>query len=180
MSAYGRFLPFPLPFQPCLASLPTMKPKPTHLDDTGAAHMVDVGAKPATQRRAIASGRITMSTDALEAIRDGNAPKGDVLSTARIAGIMAAKRTADLIPLCHPLALTKVGVDFAWEYNGITVTATAETKGQTGVEMEALTAASVALLTLYDMAKALDRAMVLGDIRLLEKSGGRSGDWRAQ
>ena len=154
--------------------------KPTHLDQTGAAHMVDVGAKPATQRRAVASGRITMSTDALEAIRNGNAPKGDVLSTARIAGIMAAKRTADLIPLCHPLALTKVGVDFVWEDNGITVTATAATNGQTGVEMEALTAASVALLTLYDMAKALDRAMVLGDIRLLEKSGGRSGDWRAE
>lgn len=154
--------------------------KPTHLDQTGAAHMVDVGAKPATQRRAVASGRITMSTDALEAIRNGNAPKGDVLSTARIAGIMAAKRTADLIPLCHPLALTKVGVDFVWEGNGITVTATAATDGQTGVEMEALTAASVALLTLYDMAKALDRAMVLGDIRLLEKSGGRSGDWRAE
>jgi cyclic pyranopterin phosphate synthase len=154
--------------------------KPTHLDQTGAAHMVDVGAKPATQRRAAARGRITMSTDALEAIRNGNAPKGDVLSTARIAGIMAAKRTADLIPLCHPLALTKVGVDFVWEDNGITVTATAATNGQTGVEMEALTAASVALLTLYDMAKALDRAMVLGDIRLLEKSGGRSGDWRAE
>lgn len=154
--------------------------KPTHLDDTGAAHMVDVGAKPATQRRAVASGRITMSAGALEAIRSGNAPKGDVLSTARIAGIMAAKRTADLIPLCHPLALTMVGVDFAWEDNGIAVTATAATNGPTGVEMEALTAASVALLTLYDMAKALDRAMVIGDICLREKSGGRSGDWRAE
>lgn len=152
--------------------------KPTHLDDTGTAHMVDVGAKAATQRRAVAGGRITMSTDALEAIRSGNAPKGDVLSTARIAGIMAAKRASDLIPLCHPLALTQVGVDFAWEDNGIAVTATAATNGPTGVEMEALTAASVALLTLYDMAKALDRAMVIGDIRLLEKSGGRSGDWR--
>ena len=154
--------------------------KPTHLDETGAAHMVDVGAKPATQRRAVASGRITMSAGALEAIRSGNAPKGDVLSTARIAGIMAAKRTADLIPLCHPLALTMVGVDFAWEDNGIAVTATAATNGPTGVEMEALTAASVALLTLYDMAKALDRAMVIGDICLREKSGGRSGDWRAE
>ena len=154
--------------------------KPTHLDDTGAAHMVDVGAKPATQRRAVASGRITMSAGALEAIRSGNAPKGDVLSTARIAGIMAAKRTADLIPLCHPLALTMVGVDFAWEDNGIAVTATAATNGPTGVEMEALTAASVALLTLYDMAKALDRAMVIGDICLREKCGGRSGDWRAE
>jgi len=154
--------------------------RPTHLDESGAASMVDVGAKPATQRRAVAGGRITMSADALDAIRSGNAPKGDVLSTARIAGIMAAKRTADLIPLCHPLALTKVSVDFDWEENGIAVTATASTIGPTGVEMEALTATSVALLTLYDMAKALDRAMILGDIRLLEKSGGRSGDWRAE
>ncbi|UKK85050.1 cyclic pyranopterin monophosphate synthase MoaC [Sphingopyxis sp. BSN-002] len=154
--------------------------RPTHLDETGAAHMVDVGAKPTTERRAVAGGRITMSADALEAIRSGNAPKGDVLSTARIAGIMAAKRTADLIPLCHPLALTKVAVEFDWEMDGISVRATAATTGPTGVEMEALTAASVALLTLYDMAKALDRAMILGDIRLLEKSGGRSGDWRAE
>ena len=152
----------------------------THLDESGAASMVDVGAKPATQRRAVAGGRITMSPEALEAIRSGNAPKGDVLSTARIAGVMAAKRTADLIPLCHPLALTKVGVDFAWEEGSIAVTAIAQTTGPTGVEMEALTAASVALLTLYDMAKALDRAMVLRDIRLLEKSGGRSGDWRSE
>jgi cyclic pyranopterin phosphate synthase len=154
--------------------------RPTHLDESGAASMVDVGAKPATQRRAVAGGRITMSPSALDAIRSGNVPKGDVLSTARIAGIMAAKRTADLIPLCHPLALTKVGIDFAWEDSGISVTATTQTTGPTGVEMEALTAASVALLTLYDMAKALDRAMIIGDIRLLEKSGGRSGDWRAE
>ena len=154
--------------------------KPTHLDDSGAAHMVDVGAKPATPRRAVAGGRITMAVAALDAIRSGNAPKGDVLSTARIAGIMAAKRTAELIPLCHPLALTSVTVDFAWQDDGIAVTAAAATSGPTGVEMEALTAASVALLTLYDMAKALDRAMVIGDIRLLEKSGGRSGDWRAE
>lgn len=154
--------------------------KPTHLDETGAAHMVDVGAKPATGRRAVAGGRITMSAQALEAIRSGNAPKGDVLSTARIAGIMAAKRTAELIPLCHPLALTSVSVAFEWVDGGISVRATAATTGPTGVEMEALTAASVALLTLYDMAKALDRAMILGDIRLLEKSGGRSGDWRAE
>ncbi|MGV3729281.1 MAG: cyclic pyranopterin monophosphate synthase MoaC [Sphingopyxis sp.] len=154
--------------------------KPTHLDDSGAAHMVDVGAKPATQRRAVAAGRITMTATALDAIQSGNAPKGDVLSTARIAGIMAAKRTADLIPLCHPLALTSVTVEFEWLADGIAVTAAAATSGPTGVEMEALTAASVALLTLYDMAKALDRAMVIGDIRLLEKSGGRSGDWRAE
>jgi len=157
-----------------------MTNRPTHLDESGAAHMVDVGAKAATRRCAVAGGRITMTGAALEAIRSGNAPKGDVLSTARIAGIMAAKRTADLIPLCHPLALTKVTVDFTWEADGISVRATAATTGPTGVEMEALTAASVALLTLYDMAKALDRAMVLGDIRLLEKSGGRSGDWRAE
>ena len=156
-----------------------MTTKPTHLDETGAAQMVDVGAKSATERRATASGRIAMSADALAAIRTGNAPKGDVLSTARIAGIMAAKRTADLIPLCHPLALTTVSVDFDWEADGLTVRASAATTGPTGVEMEALTAVSVALLTLYDMAKALDRAMILGDIRLLEKSGGRSGDWRA-
>ena len=156
-----------------------MTSKPTHLDDSGAAHMVDVGAKPATRRRAVAGGRIAMSAEALAAIRSGNAPKGDVLSTARIAGIMAAKRTSDLIPLCHPLALTKVSVEFDWEDTGISVRTTAETTGPTGVEMEALTAASVALLTLYDMAKALDRAMILSDIRLLEKSGGRSGAWRA-
>lgn len=156
-----------------------MTDKPTHLDESGAAHMVDVGAKVATERRAVAAGRITMSAGALDAIRSGNAPKGDVLSTARIAGIMAAKRTADLIPLCHPLALTSVGVEFDWQEDGISVRATVTTTGPTGVEMEALTAASVALLTLYDMAKALDRAMILGDIRLLEKSGGRSGDWRA-
>src|SRR3546814_6111962 len=142
--------------------------------------MVDVGARPATQRRAVAGGRITMSPEALEAIRSGNAPKGDVLSTARIAGIMAAKRTADLIPLCHPLALPKVGVDFAWEEGSIAVTAIAQTTGPTGVEMEALTAASVALLTLHDMAKAPDRAMALEGFRLLEKTGGRSGDWRAE
>ncbi len=156
-----------------------MTNRPTHLDESGAAHMVDVGAKAATGRRAVAGGRVTMTPEALAAIRAGDAPKGDVLSTARIAGIMAAKRTAELIPLCHPLALTSVAVDFDWEADGISVRATAATTGPTGVEMEALTAASVALLTLYDMAKALDRAMVIGDIRLLEKSGGRSGDWRA-
>ena len=156
-----------------------MTNRPTHLDESGAAHMVDVGAKAATGRRAVAGGRIAMAPEALAAIRAGNAPKGDVLSTARIAGIMAAKRTAELIPLCHPLALTSVAVEFDWEADGISVRATAATTGPTGVEMEALTAASVALLTLYDMAKALDRAMMIGDIRLLEKSGGRSGDWRA-
>jgi cyclic pyranopterin phosphate synthase len=155
--------------------------KPTHLDQTGAAHMVDVGAKPATQRRAAARGRITMSTDALEAIRNGNAPKGDVLSTARIAGIMAAKRTADLIPLCHPLALTRVAVDFEIDEGASAVRcrATVETTGRTGVEMEALTAVQVGLLTIYDMCKAAEKGMVMTDVRLLEKRGGKSGDWTA-
>lgn len=154
--------------------------KLTHLDDTGAAHMVDVGAKATTSREAVAEGRISMSADALSAIRDGTAKKGDVLAVARVAGIMAAKKTSDLIPLCHPIALSSATVDFDFEDKGIRVTATARTSGQTGVEMEALTAASVALLTLYDMAKALDKAMVMSGIRLLAKSGGRSGDWRAQ
>ena len=154
--------------------------KLTHLDDAGAAHMVDVGAKATTSREAIAEGRISMTADALSAIRDGTAKKGDVLAVARVAGIMAAKKTSDLIPLCHPIALSSATVDFDFEGNGIRVTATARTSGQTGVEMEALTAASVALLTLYDMAKALDKGMILSGIRLLAKSGGRSGDWRAQ
>ena len=153
--------------------------KLTHLDDAGAAHMVDVGAKAVTHREAIAEGRIAMTAEALAAIRDGTAKKGDVLAVARVAGIMAAKKTSELIPLCHPVALTSVTVDFEFEDDGIRVLATARTAGQTGVEMEALTAASVALLTLYDMAKALDKAMVMSGIRLLAKSGGRSGDWRA-
>ncbi len=153
--------------------------KLTHLDDAGAAHMVDVGAKAVTQREAIAEGLITMTAEALAAIRDGTAKKGDVLAVARVAGIMAAKKTSELIPLCHPVALTSVTVDFEIEDGGVHVLATARTAGQTGVEMEALTAASAALLTLYDMAKALDKAMVMSGIRLLAKSGGRSGDWRA-
>lgn len=151
----------------------------THLDDQGAARMVDVGAKHATRREATAQGRITLSADALLAIADGTAKKGDVLATARIAGIMAAKRTSDLIPLCHPLPLTKVTLDLALDEEGITATATCACTGPTGVEMEAMTAVSVALLTIYDMAKAIDRAMVIGPIRLIAKSGGRSGDWRA-
>jgi cyclic pyranopterin phosphate synthase len=154
--------------------------KLTHLDDSGAAHMVDVGAKATTSREAVAEGRISMSAEALSAIRDGTAKKGDVLAVARVAGIMAAKKTSDLIPLCHPIALSSATVDFDFEDKGIRVTASARTSGQTGVEMEALTAASVALLTLYDMAKALDKGMILSGIRLLAKSGGRSGDWRAQ
>jgi cyclic pyranopterin phosphate synthase len=151
----------------------------THLDETGAARMVDVAGKPVTQREAVATGRIAMSPEAATAIRAGAVKKGDVLATARIAGIMAAKRTAELIPLCHPLPLTRVAVDLAPDETGVTVTATAATEAQTGVEMEALTAVSTALLTLYDMAKALDKAMVIGEIRLLSKTGGKSGDWAA-
>ena len=151
--------------------------KLTHLDDSGAAHMVDVSAKADTVRQAVAEGRITMSAEALTAIREGSAKKGDVLATARIAGIMAAKKTSELIPLCHPLMLSKVSVDFAFEDDGIRVTALVRLTGQTGVEMEAMAAVSVALLTIYDMAKALDKAIVIGDIRLLTKTGGKSGDW---
>lgn len=153
--------------------------KLTHLDEAGNAAMVDVSAKPATEREAIAEGRITMSAEALAAIREGAVKKGDVLATARIAGIMAAKKTSELIPLCHPLMLSKVAVDFSFEGNAIRVTGMARLTGQTGVEMEALTATSVALLTVYDMAKALDKGMVIGGVRLLEKRGGKSGDWRA-
>lgn len=151
----------------------------THIDDQGCARMVDVGAKQASTRLAVASGRIRMSAAALEAIRAGNAPKGDVLGTARIAGIMAAKRTADLIPMCHPLALDAVNLDFAWEENAIRATASASLTGKTGVEMEAIVAATMALVTIYDMAKALDKAMVIEDVRLIEKRGGKSGHWRA-
>lgn len=151
----------------------------THLDVTGAARMVDVGGKPATARRAIASGRITMTPEALAAIRQGNAPKGDVLSAARIAGIMAAKRTGDLIPLCHPLGLEAVNIDFAYEDTAICAVATASLTGRTGVEMEAMVAVSVALLTIYDMAKAIDKGMVIEAVRLIAKTGGKSGDWNA-
>lgn len=153
--------------------------KLTHLDAAGNAAMVDVSAKPATEREAIAEGRITMSAEALAAIREGAVKKGDVLATARIAGIMAAKKTSELIPLCHPLMLSKVAVDFSFEGNAIRVTAMARLTGQTGVEMEALTATSIALLTIYDMAKALDKGMVIEGVRLLEKRGGKSGDWQA-
>lgn len=151
----------------------------THLDEHGAARMVDVSAKPDTQRRAVAQGRIAMSADAATAIRDGAVAKGDVLAVARVAGIMAAKRTGDLIPLCHPLPITSVAIDLVPDDTGVTATATVTTTGKTGVEMEAMTAVSVALLTIYDMAKALDKAMVIGDIRLLEKTGGKSGNWAA-
>ena len=142
--------------------------------------MVDVGGKPETARSATATGRIRLSAEALVAVRDGSGPKGDVLAAARIAGIMAAKKTAELIPLCHPLALDAVTVDFAFEADGVRATARASLTGRTGVEMEAISAVAIALLTIYDMAKALDKAMVVEEVRLLEKTGGKSGDWRAE
>ncbi len=150
----------------------------THIDEHGAARMVDVSAKTVTTRRAVASGQITLSPAALAAVRDGSGPKGDVLATARIAGIMAAKRTADLIPLCHPIPLASATVDFAVADDRITVTAEAITAAQTGVEMEAMTAVSLALLTIYDMVKAIDKAPEIGTIRLDIKEGGKSGTWR--
>ena len=152
----------------------------THLDSQGHARMVDVGGKAETARVAIARGRIRMTPATLAAIREGDAPKGDVLAAARIAGIMAAKKTGELIPLCHPLALDAVAVEFAFVPDGVEVTATASLTGRTGVEMEALTAVSIALLTIYDMAKAVDRGMRIENIRLLEKSGGKSGHWLAE
>lgn len=151
----------------------------SHLNAEGAAHMVNVGDKKSTLRTAIASGRITMSADALTAIKNGDAPKGDVLGTARIAAIMAAKKTSDLIPLCHPLGLDAVDVSFGYEDNAISVTATASLTAKTGVEMEAMAAVSIGLLTIYDMGKALDKGMVIGSIRLIAKTGGKSGDWHA-
>ncbi|MGK6323604.1 cyclic pyranopterin monophosphate synthase MoaC [Sphingomonas sp. DT-51] len=151
----------------------------THLDDAGAAHMVDVSAKQPTRREAVATGRITMSDAAVTAIRAGAVAKGDVLAVARVAGIMAAKRTSDLVPLCHPLPLSRVALDLDLDATGVIATATVATDGKTGVEMEALTAVSVALLTVYDMAKALDKRMMIDGVRLIEKRGGRSGDWRA-
>ena len=154
--------------------------KLTHLDDSGAARMVDISAKAATRREATAEGFIHGAKDALQAIAEQAVKKGDVLATARIAGIMAAKRTADLIPLCHPLPIDAVSLDLAIEATGIRATATVATTHGTGVEMEALTAVSAALLTVYDMAKALDRTMRIDDIRLLRKSGGRSGDFISQ
>lgn len=151
--------------------------KLTHLGESGAAHMVDVSAKAATVREARASGQISMTSQAIAAIRDGSAKKGDVLAVARVAGIMAAKRTSELIPLCHPVALSSVSVDFDVMTTAIAVTVTARSSGQTGVEMEALTATSATLLTLYDMVKALDKTIIISDIKLLAKTGGKSGDW---
>ena len=156
-------------------------PRLTHLSASGEAHMVDVGDKPATQREATAEGRVLMAPATLDLIVAGDAKKGDVLGTARLAGIMAAKRTHELIPLCHPLMLSKVGVELTPDaaLPGVVVRATARVTGATGVEMEALTAVAVACLTIYDMTKAVDRGMRIEGVRLLAKSGGRSGDFRA-
>jgi len=155
--------------------------KLTHIGASGEAHMVDVGDKLDTVRTAIAEGSVRMKPETLALIREGNAKKGDVIGTARLAGIMAAKQTSNLIPLCHPLMLTKVSVDISEDVAlpGMRVQATVKLSGKTGVEMEALTAVSIACLTIYDMAKAADKGMEIGSIRLLEKSGGKSGDFRA-
>lgn len=153
----------------------------THFDETGQAHMVDVGGKEETHRIAIAAGTIRMKPETLAIIQSGTAKKGDVLGIARIAAIMAAKRTSDLIPLCHPLPLTRIAVDFGIDaaQSSVECTARVETHGKTGVEMEALTAVQIGLLTIYDMCKAVDRGMVMTDVRVLEKHGGKSGDWTA-
>jgi len=153
----------------------------THFDHDGRAHMVDVGAKAATQRVAVATGRIRMQAATLELIESGSAKKGDVLGVARIAAIMGAKKTSELIPLCHPIALTRVAVEFELDraLPGVQCTVRAECTGQTGVEMEALTAVQIGLLTIYDMCKAVDRGMVIEGVRLLEKRGGKSGEWHA-
>ncbi len=149
----------------------------THLDSEGRARMVDVGGKEVTQRRAVARARVTMQEDTAQALADGTVAKGDVLAVARVAGIQAAKRTSELIPLCHPLMLSSVQVDLTPGPSWVDIEATAETVDRTGVEMEALTACSVAALTVYDMCKARDRAMQVEALGLVEKSGGRSGDW---
>jgi len=156
--------------------------KLTHFDESGQAHMVNVGDKASTHRIAIATGKISMLPETFKMVEAGNHKKGDVLGIARIAGIQASKKTADLIPLCHPLALTHVSLEFQTNQNenSITCQVKAETAGPTGVEMEALTAVQVALLTIYDMCKAVDRGMVMGDVKLLEKSGGKSGEWKAE
>ena len=154
----------------------------THFDASGQAHMVDVGSKPATKRIALASGMISMLPATLKLIQQGDAKKGDVLGVARIAAIQGSKKTSELIPLCHPITLTKVAITFEIDQaaTAITCTAQCDTTGQTGVEMEALTAVSVGLLTIYDMCKAVDRGMIISNIKLLEKHGGKSGDWTAK
>ena len=159
-----------------------MSERLTHLDESGQARMVDVGDKPATERRAVARATVRVSPDTAVVVEHGDAPKGDVLGTARIAGIQAAKRTSELIPLCHPLALTFVGVDghIDVETGEITLTAEARTTGPTGVEMEALTAAAVGALTVYDMVKGIERGAEITEVVLLAKSGGRSGEWRRE
>jgi cyclic pyranopterin phosphate synthase len=154
-----------------------MTGKLTHFDESGRAHMVDVGAKEVTSRRAVATGFVRMQPDTVDLIRAGRAAKGDVLAVAQVAAIMAAKKTSDLIPMCHPLMLTKVKIAFGIEADGIGIEATVETRGQTGVEMEALTAVSGAALTIYDMVKAVDRGMTIESIQLQEKEGGQSGHW---
>jgi cyclic pyranopterin phosphate synthase len=158
------------------------RPRLSHLDKAGAANMVDVSEKPVSERTAIAEGSIAMARETLELILSGDAKKGDVIGTARIAGVMAAKRTHDLIPLCHPIGLAKVAIEIEPDnaLPGLRVRATTTVAERTGVEMEALTAVSIACLTIYDMAKAVDRGMRIGDIRLVEKRGGRSGTWRAK
>lgn len=149
----------------------------SHFDAAGQAYMVDVGNKAITQRTAVAQGRITMQAETMLLVAQGSSKKGDVLGIARIAAIQAAKKTSDLIPLCHPVALTKVSVDLAIDGNSVICTATVSCDGKTGVEMEALTAVQIGLLTVYDMCKAVDRGMIINDVRLLEKHGGKSGDW---
>ena len=161
-----------------MSSDPSEQNPLTHFDAAGRARMVDVGEKESTHRIAVASGRITMQPETVALIREGRAAKGDVLGVAQVAAIMGAKRTHDLVPMCHPLLLTKVEVAFEIEESAVAITARVETRGQTGVEMEALTAVSVAALTIYDMVKAVDRGMVIESIKLDEKSGGRSGEWR--
>ncbi|MEB0139359.1 MULTISPECIES: cyclic pyranopterin monophosphate synthase MoaC [unclassified Undibacterium] len=162
-----------------MSSEPAPSPQLSHFDQTGQAHMVDVAEKPDSHRIARAAGRIRMLPATLEIISAGNAKKGDVLGIARIAAIMAAKRTSDLIPLCHPLALTRVTVEFTVDVDNAAIDCQAqvETVGKTGVEMEALTAVQIGLLTIYDMCKAVDRGMVMSDIRVVEKQGGKSGHW---
>ncbi len=151
----------------------------THIDERGAPRMVDVGAKAVTERRATARGMLLLSSETLDLVRDGRTPKGDVLASARLAGIMAAKRTSELIPLAHPLPISHASVELAIEAKGIAIEATVATTAQTGVEMEALTAVTVAALTLYDMLKAVERGARITDVRLVAKSGGRSGEYRA-
>ena len=169
-----------MPARKRAAARPTSAPKSlTHVDERGAARMVDVGAKAVTERRATARGMLLLSSETLALVRDGRTPKGDVLASARLAGIMAAKKTSELIPLAHPLPITHASVDLVIEAKGIAIEATVATTAQTGVEMEALTAVAVSALTLYDMLKAVERGARITDVRLVAKSGGRSGEYRA-